>query len=88
MKIEILVDQKFALGGIEVRDFKKGEVVEIKDAHAYRMIDLKIACKHGEKKPAPVVGAPVDDAPDEEPSEKGFEEAPAKTKGKKKSKKA
>lgn len=43
MKIKILENVKYALGGIDVRDFVKDEEVDIKDAYAYRMIELGLA---------------------------------------------
>ena len=62
MKIEILKDERYALGGIDVRDFVKGEQVDIKDAHAYRMIELGIAedCAKKIVKSAPVEVEPVE----------------------------
>lgn len=82
MKIKILENVRFALGGIDVRDFKKGEKVDIADAHAYRMIELELAVDCAGKMARVVKEA---EKTESDPVEESVEEKPVK-KGKKKSK--
>lgn len=77
MKIKILEDVKYALGGIDVRNFVKDEEVDIQDAHAYRMIELGLAVDVANK-----VAKVKEVKPESEPE---VEEKPVK-KGNKKAK--